>query len=233
MINGLHLPVTIMVLLLSTICFNLQKGDTMNISKTGLFIALPAPSPDGDTSLEAALQNRRSVRSYAPDPLLPDDISQLLWAAQGITSSQRLRTSPSAGALYPLEVYVVCGNVQDLPDGIYLYVADQHQLELVRSGDHREQLASAGLGQSCIRQAPAVFVITGIASRITGKYGPRGIQYMMMEAGHVAQNVCLQAVTRHLGSVPVGAFKEDPVRQILQIDDSELPLYLIPVGKPF
>jgi SagB-type dehydrogenase family enzyme len=203
----------------------------MTIHKSGQSIELPPPSMEGKMALEAALKNRRSVRSYSREPLSVEDIAQLLWAAQGITSPQNFRTAPSAGALYPLEVYVACGNVENLPDGIYHYIADQHRIEVVRNGDYRRELASAALGQSCIREAAAIIIFTGVASRITSKYGKRGVQYMMMEAGHAAQNVCLQAVARQLGAVPVGAFKEDPVRQILQIDEAQLPLYLIPVGK--
>ncbi|MFO8084960.1 MAG: SagB/ThcOx family dehydrogenase [Desulfobacterales bacterium] len=203
----------------------------MTIHESGQSIELPPPSMEGKMALEAALKNRRSVRSYSRDPLSVEDIAQLLWAAQGITSSQNFRTAPSAGALYPLEVYVACGNVKDLPDGIYHYIADAHRIELVRNGDRRKELASAALGQSCIREAPAVIIFTGVPSRITSKYGQRGIQYMMMEAGHAAQNVCLQAVARQLGTVPVGAFKENQIRETLQIADDQLPLYLIPVGK--
>jgi len=133
--------------------------------------------------------------------------------------------------LYPLEAYIVIGNVSGLKEGIYRYVPRQHALTLVQSGDHRGKLSTSALGQGCVREAPAVIVLTGVSSRITGKYGQRGIQYMIMEAGHAAQNVCLQAVTRQIGVVPVGAFKEDQVRQILQLDKAELPLYLLPFGK--
>ena len=208
-----------------------HKGYAMESQKSDRSISLPAPAKSGDVSVETALQQRRSVRSYAPEPLSLKDIAQLLWAAQGITSHHGLRTAPSAGALYPLETYIVSGNVSGLKEGIYRYVPQQHALTLVQSGDHRGKLSTSALGQGFVREAPAVIVLTGVSSRITGKYGQRGIQYMIMEAGHAAQNVCLQAVTRQIGVVPVGAFKEDQVRQILQIDSSELPLYLLPLGK--
>ncbi|MFO8085765.1 MAG: SagB/ThcOx family dehydrogenase, partial [Desulfobacterales bacterium] len=219
------------VLFLFASFLNLPKGGAMTIHECGQSIVLPPPSLEGKVSLEASLKNPRSVRSYTQEPLSVEDIGQLLWAAQGITSRQKFRTAPSAGALYPLEVYVACGNVKDLPGGIYRYIVHQHRLEPVRNGDHRKELASAALGQSCIREAPAVIIFTGVPSRITSKYGQRGIQYMMMEAGHAAQNVCLQAVARQLGTVPVGAFKENQIRETLQIADDQLPLYLIPVGK--
>jgi SagB-type dehydrogenase family enzyme len=210
---------------------SLQKGDAMNSKQSSQLISLPAPKLTGDVSVEKALQTRRSVRSYAQDPPTLEDISQLLWAAQGVTTHNGLRTAPSAGALYPLEVYIVSGNISVLEEGIYRYLSRQHELTLVHAGDHRRQLAAAALGQACVREAPATIIFTGISSRITGKYGQRGIQYMMMEAGHAAQNVCLQAVTLQIGVVPVGAFKEDQVRKILQLDNTELPLYLIPLGK--
>lgn len=213
------------------LCCNLQKGDAMDSQQAKQSILLPAPSKTGNISVETALHQRRSVRSYAPEPLALKDIGQLLWAAQGITSHHGFRTAPSAGALYPLEVYIVVGNVSGLEAGIYRYLPHRHALALVQSDDHRGTLSSAALGQGCVREAPAVIVFTGVSSRITGKYGQRGIQYMMMEAGHAAQNVCLQAVALNIAVVPVGAFKEDHVRRILQIDSSELPLYMLPTGK--
>lgn len=220
-----------MLIFAGSLFYNQQKGDAMDSRISDQSISLPAPVKAGDISVETALQQRRSVRSYAPEPLSMEDIAQLLWAAQGITSHHGLRTAPSAGALYPLEVYIVSGKVSGLKEGIYQYLPQQHELTLIRSGDHRGQLSAAALGQGCVREAPAVMILTGVSSRITGKYGQRGIQYMMMEAGHVAQNVCLQAVTRQIGVVPVGAFKEDQVRKILRLNNSELPLYLLPLGK--
>jgi SagB-type dehydrogenase family enzyme len=219
------------LLFVGSLYFNLPKGDAMKSKQPSQLISLPAPTLTGDVSVETALQKRRSIRSYTQEPPTLEDIAQLLWAAQGVTSHNGFRTAPSAGALYPLEVYIVSGNISGLEEGIYRYLSHQHELTLVHSGDHRRQLAAAALGQACVREAPATIIFTGISSRITGKYGQRGIQYMMMEAGHAAQNVCLQAVTRQIGVVPVGAFKEDQVRKILQLDNTELPLYLIPLGK--
>ncbi len=220
-----------MLIFAGSLCCNQQKGDAMDSVKSDQTISLPAPVKEGNVSVETALQKRRSVRSYAMTPLSLEDMGQLLWAAQGTTSPHGFRTAPSAGALYPLEVYIVIGNVSGINDGIYRYLPREHALNLIQSGDYRGKLSSAALGQACVREAPAVIVFTGISSRITGKYGQRGIQYMMMEAGHAAQNVCLQAVARQIGVVPVGAFKENQVRQIFQIDQSELPLYLLPFGK--
>lgn len=203
----------------------------METHQPGQFIVLPSPKLTGEISVEHALQTRRSVRSYSSEPILLEDIAQVLWAAQGVTSDRGFRTAPSAGALYPLEVYVVIGNVSELKEGIYRYIPKNHKLICLQTGDYRKQLARAALGQACVREAPAVILLTGIPSRITGKYGQRGLQYMMMEAGHAAQNVCLQAVTRQIGVVPLGAFKEDQVQNLFHLDDSELPLYLLPFGK--
>jgi SagB-type dehydrogenase family enzyme len=225
------IAIAAVLLLACGLYFNLQKGDAMDSKQASQLISLPDPILTGDVSVETALQKRRSVRSYAQEPLTLEDIAQLLWAAQGVTSRKGFRTAPSAGALYPLEVYMAGSNISGLEDGIYRYLPQQHKLSLVLRGDHRGQLSAAALGQSYVREAPATIIFTGISSRITGKYGSRGLQYMMMEAGHAAQNVCLQAVTRQIGVVPVGAFKEDQVRLILQLDNSELPLYLLPLGK--
>lgn len=217
---------------LMALCGAPDQGDAMSHVNSAHLVELPAPSMEGAMPLESALQKRRSVRTYAREPLTLEDVAQLLWAAQGITAAQGFRTAPSAGALYPLEIYIVAGNVDALTAGIYRYKPHSHQLARVRRGDHRSALADAGLGQACLRNAPAVIVLTGVAARITPRYGQRGTQYMFMEAGHAGQNICLQAVSRHLGAVPIGAFKEDQVREVLQIDASELPLYLIPIGRP-
>ena len=194
-------------------------------------IKLPAPAQNSDISIEEALSKRRSVRRYIDAPLTLAEISQLLWAAQGITSLKGLRTAPSAGALYPLEVYVVAGNVDGLPDGIYNYKPHKYELEKFADGDKRAELSNAALGQAPIKKAAAVIVISAVYERITGKYGERGIQYTHIETGHVAQNVQLQAVSLELATVVIGAFHEDAVKEVLSISGMEQPLYIIPVGK--
>lgn len=193
---------------------------------------LPAPSWVGTLSLEEALSQRRSVREYAKDPLSLKDVSQLLWAAQGVTGMTGLRTAPSAGALYPLEVLLVAGDVDGLIPGVYHYVPGPHEVRMIRQGDVRNEIAIAGLNQSALREAPATIVIAGVFSRTTSKYGERGIQYVWMEAGHASQNVYLQAEALGLGTVAIGAFSDDQVRQILLLDTFEEPLYLMPVGHP-
>lgn len=210
----------------------LQEGDAVQHAPKSDRIELPAPQTDGKMSLEFALFKRRSVRSFQNHHLSLASVSQLLWAAQGITNSMGLRTAPSAGALYPLEVYVFAGNVEGVSAGLYRYNNRGHQLDRLEQRDRRDDLCGAALGQPPVRQAPAAFMITGVGRRITTKYGNRGIRYMLMEAGHVAQNICLQAVALDLGSVVIGAFSDREAADILKLDPEESPLYIIAVGKP-
>ncbi|OGO30994.1 MAG: nitroreductase [Chloroflexi bacterium RBG_16_56_11] len=192
---------------------------------------LPEPRHDGQVSLEKSLFERRSVRSYSGKPLTLLEVSQLLWAAQGITSPEGLRTAPSAGALYPLELYAVVGNIEGLPAGVYRYIPDSHQLVRKMDGDRRKALAGAALGQTSVLDGALSFVFTAVYERTTGKYGERGTRYVHMEVGHAAQNLCLQAVALGLGAVTVGAFSDAEVSQLLDLSREELPLYIIPVGR--
>jgi len=194
-------------------------------------IKLPDPTYDSDTSIEETLRRRRSVRSFKDSPLTLAEISQLLWAAQGITSPRGLRAAPSAGALYPLEVYVIAGNVDGLPDGVYNYRPYRHELVMVEKGDKRTELCSAALGQTSVSNAAAAIVFAAVYKRTTVKYGDRGIQYIHIETGHAAQNVFLQAVPLALGTVVIGAFHDDAVKKVLKMSDRERPLYIMPVGK--
>lgn len=194
-------------------------------------IQLPNPATDGDKSLEKTLADRRSVRNYADKALSLGQISQMLWAAQGETDSRGFRTAPSAGALYPLEVFVAAGNVEDLSPGIYRYSPETHELVRTSEGDRRKELHRAALNQPAVSRAPAVFVFSAVFERVTGKYGKRGVQYAFMEAGHAAQNLCLQAVSLDLVSVPVGAFDNDGIQRILNAKHDIRPVYLLPVGK--
>lgn len=190
-------------------------------------IALPAPDRTGRMPLEQALARRRSLREFAARVLSEQELSQLLWAAQGITHPDGLRTAPSAGALYPLELYVVTAG------GFYHYSPREHRLDLQSEGDLRPALYRAALEQDSIRAAPAVFVITAVYERTERKYGPeRGPRYVHLEAGHAAQNMLLQAVTLGLGGAPVGAFHDDQVQKALSLPRERQPLYLIPIGRP-
>lgn len=194
-------------------------------------VELPEPRRDSDTSIEEALLNRRSTREYSDEPLTLQEVSQLLWAAQGITDPRGLRTAPSAGALYPLEIYVVVGAVVDLSVGVYKY--DPHYCELlhVLAGDKRAELAKAALNQACVKEAAIDIVFTAVYDRTTVKYGDRGVRYVHIEVGHAAQNLCLQATAMDLGIVTVGAFHDEDVKEVLNLPYDETPMYIIPIGK--
>lgn len=194
-------------------------------------IKLPEPRYDSDVSIEQSLLKRRSIRSYTGEPVTLQEVSQLLWAAQGITDPRGFRTAPSAGALYPLEVYMVAGDVQDLTPGVYKYEPEEHQLIGVIDGDKRAELADAALAQSWIKEGASAFVFTAVYERTTRKYGDRGIRYVHIEVGHAAQNLCLQATAMGLGAVTVGAFHDEQVAELLNLPRDEQPLYIIPVGR--
>jgi SagB-type dehydrogenase family enzyme len=189
-------------------------------------IDLPPPSTVGDVSLEETLDRRRSVRDYTHQVLTWEEIGQLAWATQGITSDWGGRTAPSAGALYPLELYVVTGQ------GLYHYLPEAHQMLHTPVLGLHETLWQAGLKQDWIREAPAVFVIAAVYARTELKYGDRARRYVHMEVGHAAENLLLQAVALDLGAVVIGAFHDDQVQRALGLPADHAPLYLIPVGHP-
>ncbi len=167
------------------------------------------------------------MRSFTDQRLTLAELGQLLWAGQGITSPAGLRAAPSAGALYPLELYAVT------PDGVYHYRPQGHQLVLHLAGDMRPALATAALSQSSVAQAAVVIVIAAVYARTAQKYGAtRTPRYVVLEAGHVGQNVLLQAVALGLGGVPIGAFYDDQVQAVLKLPADQEPLYLIPIGRP-
>ena len=187
----------------------------------------PLEEAKGEMAVEQAIAARRSVRRFKTENLAPAQVGRLVWAAQGITHERRgYRASPSAGALYPMELYVVSEN------GVHKYLPADHALRPHKAGDVRAQLARAALGQQFIAQAPITLAIAAVYERTTRRYGERGRMYVHMEAGHIGQNVHLQAVALGLGSVPVGAFSDEEVSQVLSLPDGEVPLYLITVGHP-
>ncbi|MBI4331489.1 MAG: SagB/ThcOx family dehydrogenase [Chloroflexi bacterium] len=196
-------------------------------------ILLPPPTTRGTTSLEETLAKRRSVRAYRDTPLALEQLSQLLWAAQGVTASGGLRTAPSAGATYPLEIFVVTGprGVTGLAEGVYRYEVTGHGLSLVKAGDFGELLADAALGQDFIAAAPVNIVIGAEPRRTEECYGRRGERYVLIEVGHAAQNIHLQCVSLGLGSVPVAAFDDAAVQRVLGMATAIRPLYIIPVGR--
>jgi SagB-type dehydrogenase family enzyme len=203
----------------------------MNNSSASRIIKLPAPAHDGNIAVEAAFWGRKSTRHYKEGRVDLMEISQLLWAAQGVARSGGYRTCPSAGALYPLELQLVAGTVDGLPGGFYRYDCAGHAVVLENETDLRGDLASAALGQSMISRAPVTISISAIFDRTTRKYGERGIRYVFMEAGHAAQNIHLQAVALDMGTVVIGAFRDEEVKKVLSFDPDESPLLLMPVGR--
>jgi SagB-type dehydrogenase family enzyme len=187
---------------------------------------LPEPRLRGTMSLEEALAKRRSVRAFESAALARGQVAQLLWAAQGRTHERGLRTAPSAGALYPLELYVA------LPDGLHHYDPARHRLERRIGRDVRPALHRAALEQESVRDAPAVFVFSAVEARTRAKYRDRTERYVALEVGHAAQNLLLEATALGLAGVPVGAFQDDRVHRALGLPGEERVLYLLPVGVP-
>lgn len=194
-------------------------------------IILPQPRHKSDITLEETMLLVKSVRRYSNAALTLQQISQLLWAAQGVKNAAGKRTVPSAGATYPLEVYAVIGNAEGIACGVYKYNPFKHCLSKTQAGDIRQNLSLAALGQESVAQAPISIVIAAVRERTTERYGKRGIRYVDMEVGHAAQNVCLQAVALGLGTVMVGAFDDNDVTGVLKLPDNEIPLYIIPTGR--
>jgi SagB-type dehydrogenase family enzyme len=196
-------------------------------------VELPKPKYRGMV-LEEAIEKRRSIRNYSKEAISMAQLSQLLFAAQGVTGKmydKALRTAPSAGALYPFEVYVVINNVQDVPQGIYHYLVLDHALELVKAGDFSGKISDAGLDQDMLGAAGVTFVLSAIFDRVRCKYGERGYRYAYMEAGHISQNIYLQAVSLGLGSVCAGAFLDEKVNRLVGVDGhEEAVIYLHAVG---
>lgn len=208
-------------------CFG-SLGETM-----GTFVTLPRPSFKGKISLEETVKLRRTVRDFLPDPLTLQDLSQLLWAAGGITEARGFkRSAASAGALYPLDLYVLTGpqGVPGLEAGVYHYQPQGHRLTLIKSGEFRKDMARASLSQMWMARAPAILVITGEYERCTGKYRHRGIMYTHIEAGHVGQNIFLQAEALGLGAGIVGAFENRGIIEVAGIPADHDPILLMPVG---
>lgn len=197
-------------------------------------IRLPSPKHKGEVSVEEAIFKRRSVRSYRNEPLTLEEVSQLLWAGGGVTIdgiTGATRAYPSAGGIYPLEIYLVAGNVKGLTPGIYHYKWQRHTISLVKRGDFREELTTAAFGQRMIMNAPISIVFTGLYSRTTRRYGTRGeTRYVPMDVGGAGQNIHLQTEALGLGTVIIGAFYDEKVKEILGTKD-ETPLYIMPVGR--
>jgi len=200
--------------------------------KTSATVSLPSPAASADAPLQRLLMQRRSVRSFSNASLSLAQLGHLLWAAQGITHSEGLRAAPSAGALYPLELYAVVGAVEGLKPGVYHYRPGEHQLINVADGDRRKDLVRAAHGQSWIAEAAVVIAFGAIYERTTRKYGERGVRYVHMEVGYAGENVHLQASASGLGTTVVGAFDDEDVAAVLGLPAGTEPLALMPVGYP-
>lgn len=187
---------------------------------------LPPPGTTGTVTLADALSRRRSVREFTDRPLTLAQVGQLLWAAQGVTADWGGRTAPSAGALYPLELYAA------LPDRLLHYLPAGHRAEVWVDGDLRARLASAAPSRAAVAAGAAVFVVTAVPGRTAAKYGSRADRYVTLEAGHATQNLLLQAIALDLGAVPIGAFDDEWVAGTVSLPAGAVPRYLVPVGVP-
>ena len=219
------------LVIMGAYCLLGSRWAERSVEMVGGRISLPAARLDSPVSLEGTLQTRRSIRDYADEPLSLEEVSQLLWAAQGITDPRGHRTAPSAGALYPLEVYLLAGNVDGLKTGLYKYIPDGHELLEISSQDQRPDLHLAALKQDPVNKAPVVIVLAAVYERTSTKYGARAPQYVHIEVGSAAQNIYLQATALDLGTVFIGAFYDELVKAALHLAENEEPLGIMPVGR--
>lgn len=210
-------------------------------SPAGGVVYLPPPKKITEMSVEESILHRRSIREFTADPLKLEHFSMVLWSAFGITEPrQELRASPSAGATYPMEIYVVIGEKSVeikgdlyLEAGVYKYDPFTHSIKLVKKGDFRGDLASAALGQQWVEEAPISIVICAVFERTTRVYGKRGeVRYVPMEVGHAGQSIYLMSTALGYGTVAVGAFYDEQVARIVSAARDEIPLYIMPIGVP-
>ncbi|MDD5450498.1 MAG: SagB/ThcOx family dehydrogenase [Desulfovibrionales bacterium] len=202
------------------------------LAQTHTDVPLPKPSFTGRRSVEEAIKARRTIRHFKAKALNLEQLSQILWAAYGITANGLYKSVPSAGALYPLDIWVAAGKngVEGLEAGVYHYIPKAHRLTQVKAGEVRDDIAKASLYQNWMAEAPVIFIITGEYERCTRKYGEKGISYTYIEAGHAGQNIFLQAGVLGLGAGIVGAFNNDVIRQALGISRNYDPILIMPVG---
>jgi len=229
-------PLIIISFISLIICFNFfcqgEEGKTNMKNSHSEVVELSQPKFKSGVSIEEALLKRRSVRNYMNEPLSNSEISQLLWAAQGITEEKyNLRTAPSAGALYPLEIYIAVSNVEDLVPGLYKYQPQNHTLKKISKGDKRPDISNAALRQDAIESSSAIILITAVYERTAVKYGGRTERYVNIEVGAAAQNIYLQSFSLEIGTVMIGAFKDDALKNILRLPENENPLAIMPLGK--
>ncbi len=214
-----------------------NKPDIFKEYDSAVKIELPAFFPEKEISFEILLRKRRSIRKFIDKSLSLETLSFLLWASTGIQREEAgyfFRTAPSAGALYPIETYLVVNNVEDLKKGIYHYNIKKHCLELMKLGDFSNTISFAALNQYFCKKASVVFVWSAIFYRSKWKYNERAYRYIFIDAGHIAENLALASVYVDLGSCQIGAFFDDEVNEIFDLDGvNESAIYLSPVGFPF
>lgn len=212
------------------LCFTTLSLSSLSAQMDNGVISLPGPRYQGETSIEKAMRERRSTRKFSKEEISLEEISQILWSAQGITHRSRgLRTAPSAGALYPLEIYLVAGEVEGIPKGIYRYSPATHSIKIKEEGDKRKKFFTCC--QPFVGKAPAIIVITGVHERTAVKYGKRADQYIYIESGAVGQNIYLQCEALGMGTTFVGAFIDSRLSSILSLPEGEQPLGVMPLGK--
>ncbi len=187
-------------------------------------IELPPPVTDGGMSLEEALQRRRSTYEFAPGPLPLAEIGQLFWAAQGITGPDGKRSAPSAGALYPLEVFALTDDV------VLHYIPEGHRAASRPARPWRDELRRASFGQEVVARSPAVIVMAAVPARTEAKYGSLATDFVQREAGHATENLLLQATARRIAAVSVGGIESAAVARILALPPGMIVVYVIPVG---
>ncbi len=213
-----------------------RQPETYKVYPNAPQIALGPPHVEQSKPLFEALAERRSVRAFGGDPITREELSTLLWSAQGITRRQgrfAFRTAPSAGALYPIETYLAVHRVKGIDPGIYHYAVQDHALELLTAGDQREKVSRAALDQKIAHSADVVFILSAVFARSKWKYGQRAYRYIYLDAGHLAQNLALGAVALELGSCHIGALYDDLSNALLGIDaEHEGVIYMTAIGRP-
>ncbi|OHB53142.1 MAG: hypothetical protein A2Y10_07125 [Planctomycetes bacterium GWF2_41_51] len=219
------LCVFVLMVSFSALCFSQTPRPAA--AKPSVTMQLPQPQTNSRFSLEQAIENRRSIRQFTEEPLTIAQLGQICWAAQGITEPNKgMRTAPSAGAIYPIELYVV------LPDGLYLYRPATHDLSKLITGDLRKSVSNASFNQRFVQTAPCTFIIAGSIKKVEARYRNRGAKFTYIEAGHIAQNIQLQSTVLGLGSVPIGVIDEKTIAQICKLPQGLEVLYIVPVGNP-
>lgn len=224
-VAGLGIILVILVILTTAGCAQ-HAPERVRSASVASHVALPPPATDGDMSVERALERRRSIRDFDSEELTTAQLGQLLWAGQGVTGPNGQRTAPSAGALFPLELYAVTARQ------VLHYLPDGHRAEVRTNTDLRAELADAALGQDVVSAAPVVIVVAAAPDRTRVRYGARATTFVDLEAGHAAENMLLQATAMGLGAVPIGAFDPERVASAVPLPPGQVALYLIPVGHP-